>query len=122
MPANLTPEYLKAEQDYKRAETLEEKIACLQRMLAVIPKHKGTDKLQAELRRRLARLREEAESPKGRQGVSRRIKPEGAGQIVLVGPPNSGKSSLLRALTNAQPLVANYPCSTREPLPGMMEI
>ncbi|MCX7591447.1 MAG: TGS domain-containing protein [Kiritimatiellae bacterium] len=121
MPANLTPEYLKAELEYKRAETIEEKVACLQRMLAVMPKHKGTDKLQAELRRRLAKLRDEAESQGRRKVLSRRIKPEGAGQIILVGPPNSGKSSLLRALTNAHPLIADYPCSTREPLPGMME-
>jgi hypothetical protein len=54
MPANLTPAYRGAEAKFRSAVTREEKIACLEEMLRVIPKHKGTDKLQADLRSRLS--------------------------------------------------------------------
>ncbi len=122
MPANLTPEYLDAEQRYKRARTPEEKITALEEMLSAIPKHKGTEKMQGDLKRRLSKLR----GQKGKKGATRHAAPihyverEGAGQVALVGPPNSGKSSLLAHLTRASPLVADYPFSTRVPLPGMM--
>ena len=119
MPANLTPEYINAEKEYKAAKTPEEKLACLQRMLSVIPKHKGTDKLQADLKRRIAQLRDRLEQRSKKKGPSFRVKPEGAGQIMLIGPPNSGKSTLLAALTNAEPQIADYPFTTRQPMPGM---
>ena len=69
MPANLTPQYHKAEQVYKEATTVEEKIAALEEMLAVMPKHKGTDHLQADLKKKLARHREEASRPKAKKAV-----------------------------------------------------
>ena len=121
MPANLTPDYLAAEQAYKRAHTQQEKIAALEQMLATLPKHKGTEKMQADLRRRLSQTRKE--SPK--KGAAHTapvyfIKREGAGQVVLVGPPNSGKSQLVCRLTHARPEVADYPFTTRLPAPGMM--
>lgn len=122
MPANLTPQYLKAEEEYKRAQTPEEKLAALRQMLATIPKHKGTEKLQAEIKSRIKKLREELEEgrKRGRRGLSFRIPREGAGQVVLVGPPNTGKSSLLATLTAANPQVGPYPFTTHQPQPGMM--
>jgi small GTP-binding protein len=121
MPANLTPDYLASEQAYKRAETHQERIAALEEMIATVPKHKGTEKLQADLKRRLSQERKDSQ----KKGVVHStpawmIKREGAGQVILAGPPNAGKSSLLCALTNAQPEVAEYPFTTRMPSPGMM--
>ncbi|RMD91377.1 MAG: GTP-binding protein HSR1, partial [Calditrichaeota bacterium] len=120
MPANLTPQYLAAEQKYKQARTPEDKIAALKEMYAYLPKHKGTEKLQGEIKRRLARLRQEQQKGRSRKGHSFYIDREGAGQVVLVGPPNSGKSALLNALTKATTEVADYPFTTHKPHPGMM--
>jgi small GTP-binding protein len=122
MPANLTPQYLAAEERFKSATTTLEKIEALREMQATIPKHKGTEKLQADLRRRLAKL--SAEMGK-KHGVSKAsaiysVKREGAAQIVLAGAPNVGKSSLLAHLTHATPEIADYPFTTRLPQPGMM--
>ena len=121
MPANLTPIYLEAERRFKSAKTTEEKIAAIEEMMATIPRHKGTEKMQADLKRRLSKLRaEHARRPASRAGIIHRVEKEGAGQVVMVGPPNSGKSLLVRTLTHAQPEVADYPFTTRVPLPGMM--
>ena len=122
MPANLTPQYHKAEAEYRRANSPEERVACLQEMLRLIPKHKGTDHLQADLKTRLKEAKLEALSEKkaGKAGRSFRIPRQGAGTIVLIGAPNSGKSRVLGELTNAEPQVADYPFSTHEPMPGMM--
>jgi uncharacterized protein len=123
MPANLTPQYKEAEERFRKATTREEKLVALREMLTLIPKHKGTEKMQADLRHRIAKLEEEAES--AHKGGPARVDPghvkrEGAGQWVLLGPPNAGKSALLRALTSAHPEVAPYPFTTRMPQPGMM--
>lgn len=121
MPANLTPQYHMAEENYKKAATIEEKIAALEEMLAVIPKHKGTEKLQADLKKRLSKLREEGAS---KSSVKRfdpfNIERQGAGQVMLFGYPNTGKSSLLNALTRANTKVADYPFTTTLPVSGMM--
>ena len=121
MPANLTPEFLKARERLEKAQSPEEKLDCLEEMLAVIPKHKGTDHMCADIKRRIAKVKETVAQTKrsGRGGQSHQVDREGAGQVVLVGPPNSGKSSLLAALTNANPEVADYPFSTTVPVPGM---
>jgi ribosome-interacting GTPase 1 len=120
MPANLPPPYLKAEARFRAATTTEEKVAALEEMLRIIPKHKGTDKLQADLKARLAKLRRQPRKKGGARTASHVIPREGAGQIVLLGPPNSGKSALVGALTHAEPVVAEYPFTTREAQPGMM--
>lgn len=121
MPANLTPAYRRAEEAFRQASSVAEKIEALEEMLRLIPKHKGTDHLQADLKRRLARLREEGERHRGKGGFDLfHIPRQGAGQALVIGFPNTGKSSLVLALTQARPLVAPYPFSTHTPLPGMM--
>jgi len=122
MPANLTPQYLKAEEEYRRAATPDEELRCLQVMLAEIPKHKGTDHLQASLKSKIAKLRREIDTEKkaGKKGHGIRIPRQGAGTVVLLGGPNSGKSQLMRSLTRATPEVAPYPFTTHAPSPGMM--
>jgi ribosome-interacting GTPase 1 len=122
MPANLTPQYLAAEERYKSAVTPQEKADALREMMATIPKHKGTEKLQADLKRRLAKLSDEAGK---KHGVSKAsaiysVRREGVAQVVLVGAPNVGKSSLLARLTHATPEVGDYAFTTRLPQPGMM--
>lgn len=122
MPANLPPQYHEAEKSYRAAKTTQEKIKALETMLAIMPKHKGTDKLRAELRRKIAKLSEEAERKyaTAKTGGGYVIKREGAGQAILIGPPNVGKSQLLSAITNASPEIADYPFTTQNPTPGMM--
>jgi ribosome-interacting GTPase 1 len=123
MPANLPPQYSKAEHELRSLTSPAERLEKLREMYRLIPKHKGTERLQAELKQKISRAREEAEAG-GRQarrgGVSYRVPHEGAGQTVLLGPPNAGKSALLAALTHAHPEVAAYPFTTRVPQPGMM--
>jgi len=122
MPTNLPPEALEAEQRYRAARSVAEKIACLEDFMSAIPKHKGTDKLRADLRKRLSKLKSVAQSQKkvSRQESPFQIDKEGAGQVVVVGPANVGKSALVTALTNATPEVADYPYTTWTPTPGMM--
>jgi hypothetical protein len=122
MPANLTPQYMEAEKRFKEAATVQEKIAAVEEMMATIPRHKGTEKLQAELKKKMSALRKESENQKKSGG--RRdffvVEREGARQLAMVGSPNAGKSQLLRTVTNAAPEVAGYPYTTRTPIPGMM--
>lgn len=122
MPANLSPDYRAAEDRFRAARGSDEKRAALEQMLATIPRHKGTEKLQADLKRRLARLRQEQDSAQKRHGFSIRVEPEGAAQVVLLGPPNAGKSSLLAAVTRAAPAIGEFPFTTSLPQPGMMAV
>jgi ribosome-interacting GTPase 1 len=124
MPANLPPQYFEAEKRYRQARTPQEKVEALEDMLSIMPKHKGTDRLRAELRTKIAKFYDEAQKRPliGRKGsLLYYIKKEGAGQAVLVGLPNVGKSQLVSAVTEASPEVANYPFTTQVPIPGMMK-
>jgi len=121
MPANLPPHYYEEEKKLKSARTPEEKIAILETLLSMIPKHKGTEKLQSELKQRLSKARDQVGKKKGgsRRTDEHHVEKEGAGQIVLAGMPNVGKSQILGAFTRAVPQIADYPYSTLKPLSGM---
>jgi len=121
MPANLPPQYFSAEKVFREAKSPGEKIAALEEMLAIMPKHKGTDHLRAELRSRIAKLTQQLSKKSGAQRSSMTIEREGAAQIAVIGLPNSGKSQLIVSITNACPTVAEYPLTTHSATPGMME-
>lgn len=120
MPANLTPQYLEAEKNYRAAKTTQEKIAWLEEMLAVMPKHKGTDHLRAELRTKIANLSKSMDKKAATQHSTTKIEKAGAAQVAVIGPPNTGKSQIVAAVTNAKPAVAAYPYTTQTATPGMM--
>jgi ribosome-interacting GTPase 1 len=124
MPTNLPPEYFEVDKLYRAARSPEEKAELLEELIGTIPKHKGTDHLRADLRRKLSKLREAFQKGKGsgRRHSVFHIDKEGAGQVVVVGQPNVGKSALVAALTNATPEISASPRSTWTPTPGMMEV
>ena len=124
MAVNLTPQYHEAEDRYRRAKTVPERLVCLEQMWIELPKHKASEKLQADLKSKLSHARDELENTfvgvKKARGLSSKVIRQGAGQILLIGPPNSGKSQALAALTDANPEIAPYPFTTRLPQAGMM--
>jgi len=123
MPANLSPEYKDAQEKFRRAREPQEKLECLREMLRTIPKHKGTEHLQAEIKTRLKELTDELGGPKKgavHGGPELTVRHEGAAQVALVGPPNAGKSSLHARLSGSHAVVGPYPFSTKYPLPGML--
>jgi len=123
MPTNLPPQYFEAEKKLKVAKTPQEKMSVLEELLSIVPKHKGTEKLQALLKTKIAKLKFQVQKKPiiGRQRPAFNIEKAGAGQVILIGPPNTGKSMLIKALTNATPEIGNYPFTTRIPSPAMME-
>ena len=123
MPANLSPDYKKAEQTYRAARDDRERLACLRDMLRTIPKHKGTEHLQADIKSRIKQLSDELTGPKkggARTGPVHVVRPDGAAQIALLGPPNAGKSALHARLTGSRAEVGPYPHTTHAPTPGML--
>jgi ribosome-interacting GTPase 1 len=125
MAVNLPPQYHDAEAEYKKARTPEEKLVALKKMWVILPKHKASEKVQVILKSKISEVNDEIEQAKAagpkKSVTSFKIPKQGAGQIVLLGPPNAGKSRLLTRLTKATPEVAPYPFTTREPVPGMMD-
>jgi len=124
MPTNVTYEYENAEKAYLQANTFSEKINCLKQMLTAVPKHKGTENLRNDIKRRISKYkvlveREKKVSKSGGRGTS--IKKEGAARVVLIGITNSGKSTLLSKITNAKPLIADYEYTTKKPEMGTMD-
>jgi ribosome-interacting GTPase 1 len=122
MPANLPPQYFEKEKELKKAKTPQERISILEELLAIVPKHKGTEKLQALLKTKIAKLRTQGKkSPAGaRHSATFQVEKSGAGQIAVIGGPNTGKSSIIKELTNANPDIGDYPFTTRLPSPAMM--
>ena len=126
MPTNLPPQCKTLERQYLEAETLPEKIKALEEYHAAIPKHKGTERLRAQIKRKLSKFRLEMEKRKTQRHTASQaqgrysIKRAGAAQVVIIGPVNSGRRSILTALTNARPETSSYPFTTTEPVPGMM--
>ena len=125
MPANLPPQYYELERAFKDEKDPHEKLRLAQELLRIMPKHKGTDKLQADMKAKISLLKKQVEEGTQQHGARKapshdHIDREGAGQVILLGAPNVGKSSLLESLTHAKPLVADYPYTTREPMTGMM--
>ena len=123
MAVNLTPQYMEADEAYKKAKTPEEKLELLRKMWVLVPKHKASEKLQAQLKTKIRNTSDAVETKKAAKkgGVSYKVPRQGAGTYVLLGGPNAGKSRLLSRLTRATPEVAPYPFTTREPIVGMME-
>jgi len=118
MAANLTPQYMEAEKRLRTATVPQERLEIMQEMLALMPKHKATEKLQAQLKSKIAKLKEEIQKQPsgGKHGISYLIEKQGPGQVVVVGPPNSGKSFLIKQLTGAIPrwaIIRSPPASRR---------
>lgn len=125
MPANLTPDYKAAEAVFRRARDPAERLEALREMMRLIPKHKGTEHLRADIKKRIKELTEELAGPRkgaARTGPPTVIRPEGAAQVALVGPPNAGKSALHAALTRSHAVSEPYPFATQYPLPGMLVV
>lgn len=123
MPTNVTAEYKKAEQAFREAREPAERLQCLKEMLRTIPKHKGTEHLQRDIKTRIKLLNDELSGPRkggARTGPSHSVRPEGGAQLALLGPPNSGKSQLHHRLTGARSEIGPYPFTTQTLLPGMM--
>ena len=118
MPANLPPECRVLERKYFEAETVPEKIKALENYHAAIPKHKGTERLRAQIKRGISKLRLELEERKKQK--ARMSLAEGVGQVVILGASNAGKSSLLQTLTNASLAISDHPFTTTKPIPGMV--
>jgi ribosome-interacting GTPase 1 len=119
MPVNATIEYYKAEERFQEARTREEKIACLEEMLRLLPTHKGAEHLRSELRKKLAKLK--SEKKKGGSRTKFSIKKEGVAQVCLFGLTNSGKTTLLNDLTGFKGEVADYQYTTTAPQFSMMK-
>jgi len=123
MPINADFFYQRAEQEFLSAKTTDEKIEKLKKMISAAPKHKGSENLRAELNKRLVKLKRESEKEKKKKGgKSVGVKKEGNAQVTLFGFTQSGKSTLLSALTNARPKISSLPFTTFQPELGTLDL
>ncbi len=120
MPANLPPQFFELQQKLNQTKDIQEKIEILEEMLAICPKHKGTERVQEEIKKKIAKLKKEKPKKVKREDIYF-VKKEGAGQVLILGPPNSGKTSLTNLLCNTDFKVAEYPFTTKFPTPGMLK-
>ena len=124
MPTNLPPNAKKKWAEVEATKNPREKLQRMQEFLSLVPKHKGTAKLCAQIKKQMATMRKEMEEKKRRKAGKGEpkffIEKEGAAQIALIGLTNVGKSSLLVAVTNSKVEVSANPYTTREPIPGIM--
>ena len=124
MPANLPPTYYKLKHQHEAAKTDEERLGLLEEMLRIVPKHKGSEKVVSDIRHRIAKIKRgpatTGSKSAGKRSYSEHIPKQGAGQIVLLGPPNGGKSQILASWTNAKPEVSPTPYTTTTPTVGML--
>jgi uncharacterized protein len=119
MPTNVTVEFAKAQQKYYEARTREQKIAALEEMISTVPNHKGCEVMKAQLKQRLAKLKEKGSSKAARNVLT--IQKEGDAQVAIIGLTQSGKSTLLSVLTNARPKVSDRPFTTTKPEIGTFD-
>lgn len=123
MPANVTFEYINAQKKLDEARTDDEKLIALQGMLSAAPTHKGSENLRRDISKRIAELKNKMEKKAAQQkktGNAINVKKEGAGQIVILGQANSGKSTFLTKFTNAKPVIAPYAYTTTKPEVGVL--
>ena len=120
MPANLPPEYYKLKHELEAARTDEERLDLLEEMTRITPKHKGTEKVRADIRSRISKLKKASGKKQSKRGHSYHVPKQGAGQLVLIGTPNVGKSQIVANFTKAKPIVSPTPYTTQEPSVGML--
>jgi ribosome-interacting GTPase 1 len=119
MPVTLPAQYRAAQAQLMAARLLDDRKAVLAELLATLPRHESTTRVRAELKRHLARLRNELARRASKKSHQVHVDPEGVAQVLLLGAPNVGKSSLLGLLTRAEPSIADYPFSTTRPQAGL---
>jgi ribosome-interacting GTPase 1 len=130
LPTNVTPEFDKQRIIYEETEDLAQRIVELEKLLSLAPRHKGGERMVGDYRKKLAQLKAQLEKKReldrarrsgsgAEEGVVRK---EGAGQVCLVGLTNSGKSSIINAVTNAKFDIGDYPFTTPIPTPAMLTL
>lgn len=120
MPINAGYDYAEAEKKYQQANTDEGRIIALQEMLRTAPSHKGSEKFRGDIRSKIKKLKEQIQKSKKTGKSTKKGIKKAELQAVLVGLTNSGKSSILKSITNTNPKIASYGFTTTEPEQGTL--